>query len=148
MATISTISEMLRLFREGVASYEPAGLAPDTGSPKDALTNLHRLLGQGLVIQDIWVRPTGTLIIFATGEQYYAPGLRVAAGEETVALAQIAAEAGFGSEEELLDLCRKLPKNYEDKLPSVKPPTPDGEKPAGVRRLEAIKAGAALPWQR
>jgi len=138
-------SEMLRLFREGAPSYEPVGLSADTGHPLDALANLHRLLGQGLVIQDIWVRPTGALIVFATGEQYYAPGLRVAAGEETVALAQIAAKAGFGPEGQLLDFYRKLPKTYCDKLPGVEPPTPEGEKPAVISQLEAMPA--KRPWQ-
>lgn len=146
---VNISSEMLRLFQEGAPSYEPVGqdvqLAPDTGKPNDALANLHRLLDQGLVIQDIWVRPTGALVIFATGEQYYAPGLRVAAGEETAALAQIAAVAGFGPEEQLLDFYRKLPKTYSNKLPGVEPPTPDGEEPAVVRRLKAMPA--KLPWQ-
>jgi hypothetical protein len=63
------------------------------------------------------VRPTGVLVLFATGEQYYAPGLRVGTtGLATKALAHFAALAAFGPEEELLRRYRDLPAQYKGQL--------------------------------
>jgi hypothetical protein len=111
---------MLRLFRDGVASYQPAiqGLDPETGDPQISRDNIQRMIDAGLVISDFLVRPTGVLVMFATGEHYYAPGLRVGTpGLATDALAHFAAKAGFGPEEELRQIYHDLPNDsYKGQL--------------------------------
>ena len=102
------ISAMLRLFRDGVESYQPTmdGLEPETGDPRASRDNIQRLIDDGgLVLADFLVRSTGILVMFANGEQYYAPGLRVGTkGLATQALAHFAAEADFGPEQQLLEI--------------------------------------------
>lgn len=105
------VSQMLRLFRDGATRYQPAiqGFDPETGDPQPSIDNIQRLRKAGLVLADFRVKPTGTLVIFATGEQYYAPGLRVGTnGLATKALAHFAAQADYGPEEELLELYKDL----------------------------------------
>lgn len=126
------ISPMLRLFREGAKSYQPEmnGLAPETGDPKVSLENLRQIVAAGPVIWNILVRPTGVLVLFDGGEQFYAPGLRVGTnGPATEALARIAADAGFGDYERLLRFYRHLPESWCEELPK---PIPDTE-PMPVR---------------
>ena len=113
------ISPMLRLFRDGVTSYQPEidGLALESGDPQISLDNLQRMMKAGLGIIDFLVRPTGVLALFLGGEQYYAPGLRVGtSGLATRALAHIAAKAGFGPEKELLHIYRTMPETYTGQL--------------------------------
>ena len=113
------VSAMLRLFRDGVANYRPAidGLEPETGDPQVSLDNLERLIASGLGIVDFLVRPTGVLALFLTGEQYYAPGLRVGThGLATTALAYLASKSGFGPEKHLRELYEGLPENYRGQL--------------------------------
>jgi len=105
------VSQMLRLFRDGVTHYQPTiqGFDPETGDPQPSIDNIQRLRDAGLVLADFRVKPTGTLVTFATGEQYYAPGLRVGThGLATKALAHFAAEADYGPEDELLELYQDL----------------------------------------
>jgi len=123
------ISPMLKLFRDGAPSYQPEakGLALESGDPQVSLENLRRIVAAGLMIRDILVRPTGVLVLFSTGEQYYAPGLRVGGGPATEALAEIAAKAGFGPYERLLRFYRHLPDSYSGQLPDTIPETlPNG----------------------
>ena len=111
--TAHPVSPMLRLFRDGAKSYQPAiqGLDPETGDPQVSINNIQRLRDAGLVLADFFVKPTGTLVVFATGEQYYAPGLRVGTRDlATRALAHFAAEADYGPEDQLLEL-------YQDMAP-------------------------------
>ena len=115
-------SEMLRLFQTGAASYQPDaetdGLAAETGDPRVALDNLHRLLRSGRSIIDALTRPTGTLFLFSTGEQYYTPALRVGQdGDATLGLAEIVAESGFGDVEEIDAFYASLPADFEGRLP-------------------------------
>ena len=113
------IGPMLRLFRDGAASYQPKikGLAFESGDPQVSHDNLQRMIDAGLVIADFLVKPTGVLVLFATGEQYYVPGLRVGtANLATEALAHFAAQAGFGPEEQLLHVYRNLPETYKGQL--------------------------------
>jgi len=113
------ISPMLRLFRDGAASYQPEidGLALESGDSQVSRDNLQRMIDAGLVIADFLVKPTGVLVLFATGEQYYAPGLRVGTtNSATEALAHFAAKAGFGPEQQLLHVYRNLPKTYKGQL--------------------------------
>jgi len=113
------VSAMLRLFRDGVANYRPAiqGLEPETGDPQVSLDNLERLIASGLGIVDFLVRPTGVLALFLTGEQYYAPGLRVGTrGLATTALAYLASKSGFGPEEHLRQLYQDLEPDYKGQL--------------------------------
>jgi hypothetical protein len=113
------VSAMLRLFRDGVANYRPAiqGLEPETGDPQVSLDNLERLIASGLGIVDFLVRPTGVLALFLTGEQYYAPGLRVGThGLATTALAYLAGKSGFGPEEHLRRLYQDLEPEYKGQL--------------------------------
>jgi len=118
------ISPMLRLFREGAKAYQPEmkDLAPETGDPQVSLENLQRILTAGPVIWKILVRPTGVLVLFDGGEQFYAPGLRVGTdGPATEALARIAAEAKFGTYERLLRFYRHLPESWSEELPDTIP---------------------------
>ena len=120
------ISPMLRLFRDGAKSYQPEmnGLDPETGDPHVSLENLRRIVAAGPVIWKILVRPTGVLVLFDDGEQYYAPSLRVGTnGPATEALAQIAAQAGFGTYERLLRFYRHLPESWCEELPDTIPDT-------------------------
>ena len=113
------ISPMLRLFRDGVQSYEPAvqELEPETGEPQVSLDNIERMMESGLGIMDFLIRPTGVLVLFLSGEQYYAPGLRVGTKDlATTALAHLAAKAGFGPEDHLLSIYRGLPADYKGQL--------------------------------
>lgn len=115
------VTPPLRMFREGVQSYQPenngVSLEPETGEPGASLRNVERLVAAGLQIQDILVRPTGALIQFITGEQYLATGLRVGEEARTVALADIAAEAGFGPYEKVLRMYLAIPCDYDGILP-------------------------------
>jgi hypothetical protein len=123
------ISTMLRLFREGAKSYEPSfdGLAAETGDPQISLQNIRRLVASGMAIRDILVKPTGALVTFSLGEQYYAPGLRVGTkGPATEVLARIAAEARFGSYDDLLSFYQDLSPDWDDVLPDIdREPLPD-----------------------
>ena len=127
------ISPMLRLFREGAKSYQPEadGLALEAGDPQVSLENLRRIIAQGPMIRDMLAKPTGVLVLFSTGEQFYATGLRVGTdGPATEALAQIAAEAGFGPFDQLLRFYRHLPADWDDQLPDTIPDTlPSGVQP-------------------
>jgi hypothetical protein len=115
------ISTMLKLFRDGAPSYqaEAKGLAFESGDPQVSLENLRLIVAAGLMIRDILVKPTGVLVLFSTGEQYYAPGLRVGGGPATEALAEIASQAGFGPYERLLRFYRHLPDSYCGQLPNT-----------------------------
>ncbi len=113
------VSPMLRLFRDGAPSYQPsiAGLDEETGNPQVSLDNIQRLLETGLGIMDFLVRPNGILVLFLSGEHYYAPGLRVGtSGSATTALAHLAAKAGFGPEAQLRQTYKDLPEDYEGQL--------------------------------
>jgi len=119
-------SEMLRLFQMGAASYQPDGtsdgLAAETGDPKVAAANVRRLLSSGRVIIDALTRPTGTLFMFSTGEQYYTPSLRLGQdGLPTALLAEIANEAGYGDLEELLENYTAMSADFEGHLPDFRP---------------------------
>lgn len=144
------VTEPLRMFREGVQSYQPENselsLEPETGEPQPSLRNLRKLLDAGLVIRDILVRPTGALIQFSTGEQYLASGLRV--GDEaqparTLALIEVAVKAGFGPWPKLLRMYSNMDADYEGVLPNRRDVLgeEDGEEveedEAGVNPLDA-----------
>jgi hypothetical protein len=53
------------------------GLDPETGDPQTSLENLKRILAAGPVIWKTLVRPTGVLVLFDGGEQFYVPSRRV-----------------------------------------------------------------------
>ncbi len=121
---MNIVTEALRMFREGVQSYQPenAGISlePETGEPQPSLRNIKKLLDAGLAISDIFVRPTGTLILFSTGEQYLATGLRIgdaANPARTLALVEVAVKAGFGPWEKLVRMYSNLDGDYEGRLP-------------------------------
>ena len=118
---MDVVTEPLRMFREGVQSYQPENngipLDKETGDPRVSLCNVRQLMKAGLVIRDILVRPTGALIQFSTGEQYLATGLRVGEERKTVALVEVATDAGFGPYEKLLAMYVAIPKDYEGTLP-------------------------------
>ena len=120
--------EMVRLFQSGATNYQPEGLAFESGDPKVAAANLRQLLGSGSMIIDILCRPTGTLFLFSTGQQYYAPGLRVGQdGTPTELLAEIVNEAGLGDLTELLDLYTSMPANFVGHLPDLRPTGKEGD---------------------
>ncbi len=119
-------SEMLRLFQTGVAQYQPDGaagtLAAETGDPRVAATNIRQLMAAGRLIIDILTRPTGTLFMFSTGEQYYTPALGLGQdGLPTALLAEIANEAGYGDLVELLDFYTAVPAEFVGHLPDLRP---------------------------
>jgi len=118
--TTPSQSEMLRLFQAGAKSYQPAGLAFESDDPLVAVANIHRLLNEGRAIADVLVRPTGTLFIFASGEQFYTPALRVGAdGLPTEKLAEIVSEAGYGNLAEVLTFYSGLPADFTGQLPDL-----------------------------
>jgi hypothetical protein len=121
----TTISPMLRLFREGAKTYQPehlggglaVELAIESGDPQVSLENMRRLMATGLVVRDILVGKGGVLVLFREGEQFYATGFRVGTqNAATEALAQMAAEARFGPYDELLQHYRSMPASYTGQL--------------------------------
>ena len=116
---IDPISPMLRLFRDGATSYQPAieELAFESGDPQVSLDNLQRIIDSGLVIAEFMVRPTGVLVLFASGEQYYAPGLRVGTSSLATEARQACRSGGLWSRGAHLDFYRNLPETYKGKLP-------------------------------
>jgi hypothetical protein len=139
---MNIVTEALRMFREGVESYQPENtgisLEPESGEPQPSLRNLRKLLDAGLAISDIFVRPTGALILFSTGEQYLATGLRIgdaANPARTLALVEVAVKAGFGPWEKLVRVYSNLDGDYEGRLPDRRDALKaerDGEPAAGV----------------
>jgi hypothetical protein len=96
------------LFENGIVEYQPpAPLDPETGSPEVSYNNVKRLLAAGWEISSIRTRPTGvlfTLVKRGLVETYYAPGLHVGCRDvATELVARLAAEAGYGRFEDLLD---------------------------------------------
>jgi len=139
--TVSPVPSMLRLFRENVRSYQPEGLALETGDPQVALDNINRLRQMGLAISQIHVRPTGALFLFTGGEQYYTPALRAGGdGLETEILAELAAECRWGDLEELLDFYHSLPPDFEGPLPDLLPLDSD-DLESGAPRLLRYPVG-------
>jgi hypothetical protein len=127
------ISEMLALFRSDVPTYQPehpAGLAEETGDPQVSLENLRKL---GLVPQDFWIRKGRVLVQFNSGEQYLALGL-----SDPRALADLAAKAGMGEADDLFEMYRDLPPEYEGKLPATS--NPEAYEAATLRDFERHKA--------
>ncbi len=113
----TTISPMLRLFREGAKTYQPDDLAVESGDPQVSLQNMRRLMASGLVVRDILVGKGGVLVLFREGEQFYATGFRVGTqNAATEALARMAAEARFGPYDELLQHYRSMPESYAGQL--------------------------------
>ena len=135
----SMVSTMLRLFREGVQDYQPETqeLTRETGDAQVSYENVERILAAGLRIQNIHVRPTGTLLLFSTGEQYYAPGLRVGTdGPATEGLARIAAKAEFGTFTRLLRYLRAIEPDF---CGPVYPLIPDeADKPAKAAAVNRL----------
>jgi len=154
------ISPMLRLFRDGAPSYQPAvkGLECETGDPGVSRDNIQRLIDSGLVLADFLVRPTGVLVLFAGFEMYYAPGLRVGTnGLATEALAHFAAQAGFGPEDELRHVYGILPADYSGQLVNLntrplKYPVPppnesgDGHPTSGFGPTAATATPSSTPF--
>jgi hypothetical protein len=145
---VSPMPTMLRLLSEKVRSHHPVGLAAETGDPQTALDNISRLMQMGLVIAQIHVRPTGTLVLFRTGEQYYSPALCVGGdGRETEILAELAAESGWGDLVELLDCYHSIPRDYEGPLPNLLPDDRDNLR----KRLSPLgngQTGASRAYER
>jgi len=145
-----TDSPMLRLFREGATNYQPAvkgvnGLAPETGESKVSFENICRILAAGLSIRKILVNPTGALVLFKGGAQFYAPGLRIGIeGAATAALARVAEKAGFGEREELFHFYRDLPADWNEELPDLKPNTLPPSIRADLREFARADARAAM----
>ena len=127
--------EMDRLFLAGATSYQPEGLSEETGDPKVAFSNLNRLLAQGCIIKEIQCRPTGVLIVFKCGKHYYTSAFRVGGdGLETEYLAEIAAKAGFGPLEQLLDAYHEIPATCRSILQQG-----DGRPGSGITILDQIQ---------
>jgi hypothetical protein len=114
--TAKTISEMLRLFREGVAEYQPLGMERETGNPRVSLENLRSIK---LPVWAIFVGPNSCLVTFVDGEQFLATGLSLEPGEPLDALIEYAAEKGYGSKARLADFYPSLPRTYTGPLPTT-----------------------------
>ena len=110
----SITGPMLRLFQSGAPQYWPEGLTYESGSPRAALKNLRALQGRGLRIRDFLLRPSGVLVTFNTGEQYYTP-------VNFAHLTEIAAEAGFGTTPALQTWWRALPPDFIGPLEILHP---------------------------
>ena len=138
--------DMLRLFQSGATSYQPEGLAFESGDPKVAAANLRHFLASGRMVIDVLARPTGTLFLFSTGEQYYAPGLRVGQdGLPTELLAEIVNEAGLGNLTELLDFYTSMPADFVGHLPDLRPGRGDGSGDGQNRRPNLQAASDSPP---
>ena len=118
--TSGPISSMLRLFRDGVASYQPAidGFDLETGDPQVSLDNVQRLIDSrtgNLRFPGSVTRDARDLCL---RRAILRPGLRVGTpGLATDALAHFAAKAGFGPEEELREIYHDLPNDtYKGQL--------------------------------
>ena len=115
MEVEAVVTPLLALFRSDTPAYQPSHpsgpLCLEDGNPQASLENLKRL---GLEVQNIWVRKglSRVLIQFGTGEQYLALGL----GNPQL-LAMMASTAGMGEYDELYDMYRDLPEDYEGMLP-------------------------------
>jgi len=109
------VTKMLALFRSDEPSYQPSHpsgpLHLEDGNPQASLENFKQI---GLTPMLIWVRKglSRVLIQFDTGEQYLALGL----GNPQL-LAMMASTAGMGEYDELYDMYRDLPEDYEGMLP-------------------------------
>jgi hypothetical protein len=100
-------SEMRRAWENGITSYTPEGLDPETGDPKVTLSNARKLL-ETLNVRDIEAKPDGpVLITFLTGEEFLATGFRL----NTPELAEFVIDAGL---DERVDLVH----TYLKSLPS------------------------------
>jgi hypothetical protein len=99
------------LFENGVVEYQPAApLERETGDPQVSYDNVRRLMADGWQIKSIRIRPTGVYFaLFKEGDTaaHYAPGLHVGHNDlATELVARLAAEAGYGQFEDLLDKYR------------------------------------------
>jgi len=118
---VPLISEMLRLFHEGVARYQPvlAGfdLEEETGDPAVSTHNLARLLEGDMFVNHIMIRPCTvlceddpqacsiiecrSLIVFNTAANYLALGFSLANAAKRKALTKFATNIGYGAYPEL-----------------------------------------------
>lgn len=109
------VTKMLALFRSDEPSYQPSHpsgpLHLEDGNPQASLENFKQI---GLTPMLIWVRKglSRVLIQFGTGEQYLALGLSA-----PKTLARIASDAGLGDSDELYEMYRDLPDEYDGMLP-------------------------------
>jgi hypothetical protein len=71
-------SPMLRAFRAGEA-YQPAGLEPETGDPEATTRNLGKLCEDRAILAVVssGTPDRGVLIVFKTGEVYFAAGFQL-----------------------------------------------------------------------
>jgi len=98
-----------------------------------------RILAAGLLIRKILVNPTGALVLFKGGEQFYAPGLRIGIeGAATAALARVAEKAGFGEREELFHFYRDLPADWNEDLPDLNMRTLPRSIRASIRAAQCV----------
>ena len=115
MEVEAVVTPLLALFRSDTPAYQPSHpsgpLCLEDGKPQASLENLKQL---GLEVQNIWVRKglSRVLIQFGTGEQYLALGLSA-----PKTLARIASDAGLGDSDELYEIYRDLPDEYDGMLP-------------------------------
>ena len=113
------VSTMLRFFHEGVRNYQPEGLARETGDPRIPLDNINRLRQTGLVISQIFVRPT---VRFSYSVQASSITLRLSRGgdgRETEILSRTGSRLWLGRSQELLDCYHAIPSDFEGPLPDL-----------------------------
>jgi hypothetical protein len=110
------VSDMLQLFRDGAAEYQPAdaGLEHEAGDPQASLGNLTRI---NLPVSAIFAGPGGCLVTFVDGEQFYAAGLHLREPKSRAALVKYASANGFGPVEHLQSLYAALEPDYAGQLP-------------------------------
>ncbi len=119
----SIASDMLRLFHDGPARYQPAApglvLEEETGSAEVSTRNLNKLLAGDRVLTNIWVRAGRALVLFHSGETFLALGLSLDDPVKREAVTRLASENGYGDYETLKRFYDALPENYDSELPDA-----------------------------
>lgn len=117
MNSVSLRNPMLDLLDQINPTYQPEGMAKETGDPATSLVNVRTLLREGFTFLTMLAGLGGILFIFQTGEMLLATGLSLGGGPKTEALAQIAEEIGLGCYEERLSFYTSL-QNYSGPVPN------------------------------
>jgi len=132
MMNVPVISEMLRLFHEGIERYQPSlsgfNLEEETGDPGKSSRNLAKLLEGHRLVGSITVhKGDRALVLFNTGEAYLALGFGLVSPEKREAVTRFAAKIGYGEYERLKSFYDAIPDDYDSQLPPVRTDDPMDE---------------------
>ena len=130
---VALISELERLFNEGVDRYQPVfpgvDLEEETGDPDVSTRNLNKLLEGNVLVDRIVVHPKDksqgrVLLLLTPGVEYLALGFGLDRPEKMVALTRFAASIGYGDYERLMKFYGLFSPEYDGLLPGVTPERP------------------------